>query len=191
MNMPLIISFYTNDWKYPEFAKNLQNNCEQLNLEFYIQEKPNLNSYVNNCNIKPKFILECLLKFKRSVLWVDVDNSIVKVPNEMIDASEYDIIGVAKKDSDLAYVNCLCFNYTDQSVAFLENWSTAAEKFIDDGAFQQVYKQIPDVKILKLPTIYNQTIVRPSQSISTDVCFINRLSASDLKWQYKRRVEKR
>ena len=189
--MPLIISFYTNDWKYPEFAKKLQNNCEQLSLEFYIQEKPNLNSYVNNCNIKPKFILECLLKFKRSVLWVDVDNSIVKVPNEMIGTNEYDIIGVSKKNSELVYVNCLCFNYTDQSVAFLENWKDAAEKFIDDGAFQQVNKQTPDVKILKLSTNYNQTIVRPGQSINSDACFVNRLSASDLKWEYKHKVEKK
>jgi hypothetical protein len=190
MNVPVVISFYTNNWEYPKFAKNLQNDCEQLNLECYIQEKPNLNSYVDNCNIKPKFILECLLKFKRSVLWVDVDNSIVKVPNEMVSASGYDIIGVAKKDSELVYVNCLCFNYTDQSVAFLEKWKDAAEKFIDDGAFQQVNKQMPDVKILKLPTIYNQTITGLGQDIPPDAYFINRLSGSDLKWQYKNKVEK-
>jgi hypothetical protein len=191
MILPLIISFYTPDWRYPEFAKNLQADCERLSLEFYIQEKISLNAYVNNCNIKPKFILECLLKFKRSVLWVDVDNSIVKIPNEMINNNNYDIIGVVKQNSELIYVNCLCFNYTDQSINFLESWGAAAEKFIDDGAFQQVNKQITDIKILKLTTGYNQTIVNLDQPLNLDVCFINRLSSSELKMQYKHKVEKK
>jgi hypothetical protein len=188
MNYPLVISFYTPDWKYPEFAKNLQSDCKQLSLECYIQEKPSLNAYVSNCNIKPKFILESLLNFKRPVLWVDVDNSLVKIPKEMINNNDYDIIGVAKQNSELVYVNCLCFNYTDQSINFLEHWSSAAEKFIDDGAFQQVNKQMPDIKILKLTTIYNQTITSFNQSISSDACFINRLSSSELKWKYKNKV---
>lgn len=191
MTIPLIVSFYTPDWSYLDHAARLKEECNKLNLENYIVEIPSLNNYPKNCNIKPKFILDCLLEFQRSVLWVDVDNSIIKIPQEMVDNENYDIIGVSKKNHELIYVNCLCFNFTEKSKIFLKNWKDAADKFIDDGAFQQVKKQMSDIKILQLDETHNQTQYKTSQPVTPEACFINRLSSSDLKMQYKHRVEKK
>ena len=189
MKNPLIISFYTPDWEYPDHASRLKKECEELNLENHIIEIPSFKDYPKNCNIKPKFILDCFLKFKRSVLWIDVDNSIIKLPEEMINNDHYDIIGVSKQNIELIYVNCLYFNYTEVSKNFLKQWIEVSENFIDDGAFQLVSKKMSEVKILKLNTLYNQTQFKPDQIVTSEACFINRLSSSDLKWAYKNKVE--
>ena len=53
-----VVSFYTPDWKYPEYAQSLIKDCVRLGLDYSIESKPSTSTYVGNCNLKPYFIRE-------------------------------------------------------------------------------------------------------------------------------------
>ena len=67
-----IISYFTDDWLYPEFADSLVEDCERLDLDYYIKGIDSFGDYRLNCGYKPSFILECLQKFEEPVLWVKI-----------------------------------------------------------------------------------------------------------------------
>ena len=37
---PLIISFYTDDWTYPQHADRLRGECDRLGLAHHIERRP-------------------------------------------------------------------------------------------------------------------------------------------------------
>lgn len=188
-----VISFYTPDWKYPEHAQNLRRDCERLGLDHVIEQRPSTNTYVGNCNLKPGFIREQLATLKRPVLWLDVDGSIQRVPQELDPVPPVDVAAYASKQSpDRLSVNVLLFNPTPGAEKFLNTWCEFVKNSIDDGAFNQTVTHLDDQIVLQiLPA--SQVMIEHSRTtgIDTEVCFTNRLSASDLKWQYKNRVEGR
>jgi hypothetical protein len=192
--MPTLISFYTNDWKYPAHAELLTQDCIRLGIDHYIIERPNSNSYVNNCNMKPFFILECLEKFKHPVIWYDVDGSINRLPEEIVNNTvlNYDIAGHKNvRLSDKIYVNSLWFNYTPTVLEFVNEWCQRTVNFIDDGAFNASLKIFKDkIKLLVLDKSSHLMINTNARSLPPESYFVHRLSGSDLKWQYKRKVEK-
>lgn len=194
MPLPLIVSFYTPNWKYPEYAQALRDTCHRLDLECCIEQRQSYDDYRQNCNIKPGYILECLERFKRPVLWIDADSTLVELPLEMAKGFEnWDIIGISKEsDHRQLYVNALLFNYTPKVIDFVGTWNAESQKSIDDGAFQKTitaYNQ--EIKILKLPSSFNQIILNHKTIVSPDAFFLTRLSASDLKLSYKKKVERK
>jgi len=186
-----VVSFYTPDWKYPEYAQSLANDCKRLGLDFAIESKPSTNTYVGNCNLKPYFIRDKLQELKKPILWMDVDGSVLNVPEELKILPVVDIAGyVNKQFLDRIYVNTILFNYTSNTLAFLDTWCEYVKNYIDDGAFNDALKNYSSkIQLCILPS--EQIIVATSHnlSISSEICFVNRLSASDLKWQYKNKVE--
>lgn len=38
--LPVIVSFYTDDWKYPAYAALLKRQCDDLGLEHHIEMLP-------------------------------------------------------------------------------------------------------------------------------------------------------
>jgi hypothetical protein len=189
--MTTVVSFYTPDWRYPEYAQMLQADCDRLGLAHHIQEMPSKHDYVQNCNMKPEFIRDMMARFKSPILWVDVDSSILHIPAEMLGVSSYDIVGVAKANDRLIFVSCLYFNYTHCARAFVDRWISNASDFIDDGAFQDTLIQDTDIKLLKLDSSCAHTILRAGEAINPTAFLINRLSSSDLKWAYKKQCEKK
>lgn len=188
-----VISFFTPDWKYPEYAKNLANDCTKLGLEFVIEPKDGTNSYVGNCNLKSNFIRDKLRELKRPVLWLDVDGSVLKIPNELNNLEHYDIAGYANKQFlDRISVNVLLFNYTSNTFAFLDTWCEYVHNSIDDGAFNRALDtHNSKITFELLPGEQVALLTSRDVNIPVEACFINRLSASDLKWQYKNKVENR
>ncbi len=80
MNIPLIISFYTKDTIYEKEIEDLKASLEVLKLPYYIEGRLDLGSWEKNCCQKPLFILECLKKFQKPLLWVDADAMIFQKP---------------------------------------------------------------------------------------------------------------
>jgi hypothetical protein len=190
-----VISFYTPDWKYPEYANNLKEDCFRLGLKFSIDQLPSQGEYVKNCNIKPRFIRDKLYQLKSPVLWVDVDGSLLKLPelllSHTIDA--YDIAGNRPtNNSERIHVGSVWFNYTDATLAFLDAWADAVDSSIDDAAFNGVWGHFKNrLQLFSLPPEYFFIHKRVNTSIPENTVILHRLSSSDLKWQYKNKVEKR
>lgn len=119
----LFITYYSDlppNTFYKDCAVNLQSTIKELGGRIHIEELPNLGSYASNCLRKPKFILDCLNKFKEPLIWIDADSKINQLPIEL-DNLEEDIACVEKAngcpESALIY-----FNNTDNSKEFITEW---------------------------------------------------------------------
>ena len=73
MTAPLLISFYTKNTIYEKEIADLSASCQALEIESCIEAREDLGSWDKNCCQKPLFILECMEKYNRPLLWVDAD----------------------------------------------------------------------------------------------------------------------
>ena len=135
-----IISFYTDDWEYPRHAKRLRAECGSLGIDNYIVELPSTGSYLKNTCLKPRFILDCLMKFKEPVLWIDVDASILDYPH-LAGILEVDFAArmMAEDRARTWHVGTMWFNYTQAMVIFLESWIENTGKLSDESALEKTW----------------------------------------------------
>jgi hypothetical protein len=194
--MTTVISFYTQDWEYANYANQIKESCIQFKLPYYIVEIESKNDYVKNCNIKPSFIYECLQKFKSPVLWIDADGSLLKHPTilQTEEIKNFDIAGnIPLTNSNRIHVGSIWFNYTDIVLKFVKEWSDyVKDKGIDDGAFNGLWSQYSqNIKFYNLPPEYHYIHKNIKNSIPSNTVICHRLSSSDLKWKYKNKVESR
>ena len=192
---PVIISFYTPEWKYPYYAEKLKSDSDRLNIPYHIIEKPSQKDYVANCNMKPKFILDSILELKQPVIWMDVDGTINNFPSELLsdEMLDYDIAGFQSiRDQTRIHVATLWFNYNPRVIELLTTWYESSIRFLDDGAFQTTLRQYENsVKIKVLSKKYFTILSNPTDLTPEDSFFVHRLSSSELKWEYKNKVENR
>jgi len=191
-----VVSFYTPEWKYLEYAKQLQHDCDRFALSHYIVEQPSTGDYVKNCNIKPSFIWDTLKKFKSPVLWIDADGELIKIPELLLkdELLQYDIAGVRTiTNRNRIHVGSIWFNYNTTTLEFVRQWrDSLVHKGIDDGAFNTVWQNNQQqINFFELPPEYHFIHKNSRLSVPDNTVILHRLSSSDLKWQYKNKVEKR
>ena len=193
--MTVITSFYTPDWKYPKFAKQLLSDCEQLGLRHYIVEKESKGDYAKNCNIKPFFIKEMLEKFKKPILWVDVDGSITSVP-ELLYSDEilqYDVAANRPAwNANKVHVGSMWFNYTKSAADLVDAWCESVSMGgVDDGQFNSIWNKYKDsIRFYELPSKYFVILKSLNSDIPEDSCIVHRISKSDLKKEFKQKLNK-
>lgn len=187
MTAPLIISYYTNDWVYPEHADRFIKECQQFGLDHHVVKKPTTNNYIRNTAIKPFFIRECLINFKRPVFWVDVDAIILQPVIEPPDV--FDIAACKYLNSNLNRtwaVASLWFNYTPAALAFLDEWCNRAELGTDEAAFDSAWQAIgSQVKIGVLPETYHFVKWSHRLEIPDNTVICHQLSKSEDKMRRK------
>jgi len=74
----LLVSYYTENSDYPKFGERLKNNLNNLGIDCHI---PLIKSTFNrkyNMNLRWKLLYDCMKKFDRPLLWLDVDSEILK-----------------------------------------------------------------------------------------------------------------
>jgi len=97
---PLLISYYTNDHQYPQHAERLKKQLTALEIEFYIIELPSDHNRQSNCNKKMQMFKDCMDKFDRPLIWLDIDSEVLKRKefyefyNECVE--KYDFVGKDK-----------------------------------------------------------------------------------------------
>lgn len=190
-----VISFYTPDWKYPEYAKNLADDCTRLGLEFAIEPRDSTDSYVGNCNLKPNFIRDKLQELKRPVLWMDVDGIINLCPEIFFSDKihNFDIAANrSQKDSTRIHVGSIWFNYTATTVELVNAWcESVANRGIDDSVFNGLWTQFSQkIKLYELPDEYFYILPRIDSAVPDNICIAHRLSNSPLKQTYKNNIRK-
>ncbi len=188
MKTPLtIISYYTNDWLYPDYSKKLTADCERLRVNYKVVNLPSRNCYKENCRLKSEFILNSLMEIKSPILWMDVDGSINRIPEYMSSEEllEYDLAGFSKPWSERSiFVATIWFNYTKNTLSFINQWQQNTNLLIDDEAFQRaLWDSTLHTKIL--PKSDFEILRGINDSSSVGCCFSHRLSKSDLKESFK------
>ena len=187
--MTKVISFFTEDWKYPEYAENLKQDCEKLGLEYRIEHRKNTGSYSKNTAIKPFYIKECLMSEQEPLLWIDVDASILKYPS-VVDTfvNKYDI-AVKKRVNqghDLVWhVGTIWLNNNDATKEFVDSWSRAGAS-TDDRSFDLAYRRYADsIRIVDLPAEYFFIHTRHVAEIPRDTVIMHRISNGEQKLNEK------
>jgi len=132
---PTIISFYTHDWKYPNYAMKMRVDCDRLGLEHHIVLLRERGTWIDNTKRKPQFILDTIKELKRPVLWIDVDGSIYKRPDHFAGDYDYDWAARPKpiERERKWHVGTMYFAYNDRVISFLEEWINEADK-LEDGS---------------------------------------------------------
>jgi hypothetical protein len=159
MNTPFLTFYYDyDDSKYYESCANrLKTQIESAGGSLIIKSPKLTNSYNVNCLYKPTIILETLQEYKRSLIWIDADSYINKLPNEFDGLSEYDIGFVIRNhDYKTPHAALIYFNYTDNCIKFMNKWiekcncqlENAKNKIYDAGDHCQLidtYNELSDI----------------------------------------------
>jgi hypothetical protein len=191
-----VISFFTQDWEYPQYAQRLTEDCSRLDLDHSIEELASDADYLKNCNKKPRFIQDKLLLLKRPVLWMDADGSIVKYPVLLDEDNilDYDIAGNrAEWDADKIHVGSIWFNYTPRTLSLIDEWQTKSANAThdDDVSFNQILKNHrTNLKILLLPQEYFVILKSTQAPVPQGARIVHRLSTGASKEQYKNQLAK-
>lgn len=151
--LPIVISFYTANWKYSEHAARLKAECEELGLEYLIEERPDRGDYLANCRQKPAFIAECLEKLKRPVLWIDVDGSIYKRP-ELFENIDADFAAFPKEQGDRRWYVCTLY-FGPGALSFVQAWAAMCKDWSDESALHDLWLTKPEIKTFVLPQSYS------------------------------------
>lgn len=125
-----IISFYTepNDSSnfYTENSKRFIKECEKYGLDYHIEELESKKNYYANTKMKPYYIQSCLEKFNEPLIWMDIDTSILKKPNFLLDHLDFAAVKHEKKTMRI-HAYCLFFNNNENSHTLIRNWINSIE----------------------------------------------------------------
>jgi hypothetical protein len=177
--LPTVISFYTGNWKYSQYAERLKIDCERLGLDYVIEERPDAGDYLANCRQKPVFILECLQRLQRPVLWVDVDGSIYQRP-DFLDAPDFDFAARPKPPKCTRKWHVCAMYFTPAAEWFVQRWVNMLSDWSDESALHELWQQAPSIKYAELPGNY-MMILDEHEDPPADLVMSTRLSSSDQK----------
>jgi len=163
---PTVISFYTPTWEYPNYATKMEVACKTMGLESYIVHVRDTGDWITNTRIKPKFIYEALQELQRPVLWIDVDGTLVSVPELFKEEYPFDFAArkMASHRDRIWQVGTLYFNYTPAALAFLEEWNkrlkddTWSDELSLDDMWKEQGKEVQNLRVDELPKEYFQML---------------------------------
>ena len=172
----LFISFYTFDGKYPELAKKLTKSLNKFDLKSHIVKLQNsFTTWEEGTHFKSKFILQCLLKFRTPVVWMDIDTEIWRYPELLFGDHDFAIYNWCDKNHHLDgkiifdpetklllcsggvqkhFIRLLLF-ISDKLIGKIEEIKN--KKVGDDSILDQAFNEGKfDLKTLWLPKTYNR-----------------------------------
>ena len=177
---PLIVSFYTDDWEYPQHAERLRRECDSLGLDHRIERRESRGGYLQNSCIKPEFIRDCLQE-GCPVLWVDVDGSIFARPDWFLDDNwDFQARKMDKRHRKREWhVGTMWFNYNDRVMEFVSQWVKNTGAISDESALEKTWRQVK-LKSVDIPPEYFQ-IESSRRPHLPDTVILHRISNSPIK----------
>lgn len=164
---PIIVSFYTDDWRYPKYAIELKAQCMSLGLDHHIERRPSAGGYIQNCCQKPLFILECLERFQRPVLWLDVDASLESRP-AFFDGLDCDFAARRMNPAHRTrwwHVGTMFWACTPAALEFVREWVARTGDMTDESSLDQTFKGRDwPLRCVDIPPEYFVIQGRPSRT---------------------------
>src|SRR3990167_9400934 len=146
MATPQIVSFYTKNTIYEKEIEDFSHSTHSLGVKCYIEEREDLGDWQRNCCQKPRFILECLERFQRPLLWIDSDGILLQRPDLSMEGYDF---GFYFNDFEQKYARSatIYVGATQEAADFLKLWDRSCQKRIADG------EQIPYADQGVLPSL--------------------------------------
>ncbi len=161
-DVPLVISFYTENSPYQLEALNLISSCQELGIEAEIVGVPSQGTWERNCALKPFFIREKLMEKKRSVFWVDADAVFKKKPDfSFLKQSDISFREMKRFSLDRRFKyasGSLFLNYTPRGIAFADKWCAHCQQKIDR---KEELEFIDQIALLDLVELGQQVKIHP------------------------------
>jgi len=156
-NTPVIISFYTNNWKYRELAERMREDCQRLGLNHDIVLLEGSGDWLHNTRLKAGFITDMLDKYKH-IVWVDVDSKIEKLP--ILFFHQYRPLLLRPHSTvkgRLWHVSVMGITRTPQTVSLCHDWKVkiaGLKEVTDEFCFDLVIREHMDIPVQHLPAEY-------------------------------------
>ena len=160
----IVISYYTNNWEYPQRAEQLRKDCETFGLRNDIVELEDAGSWIDNTRLKSRFVYEKLEEHKRPVLWIDADSRILKSPLGISPYADFAAVRAKSPSKKTWYAGTLLFNYTDIGRDITRRWAECGIKGSDHMALEEIWFDCFTGIIHSLPDSYCET--RPENADS-------------------------
>lgn len=162
MSFPLVISFYTAGTPYEQEIETLIESCQRFNLETHIEGLDPVGSWVENCAMKGPFVLDCLQRFARPVLWLDADAEVVRYP-ALFDNADFDVAAYRNREGELLSGTAY-FAASDEAIALAARWAERCQQ--DPHTWDQKHLRAAvnadsDATFKRLPQAYCKIFDRP------------------------------
>jgi hypothetical protein len=171
-----IVSFYTGEGAYKDFAEKLRRSCEKFGITAHIEQLESTGVWAKNNSRKPAFMQRKLLELKRPIVWCDADCEVCRFPS-LLEKPEYDFAAYnwaadpteTEPDQSCRVLKCtsgvLLFNYTPASLQLMYQWVQNATKqptIPDDTVLDMTWMRWRGAKIRWrwLPREYNRMDLR-------------------------------
>ncbi len=189
---PLVISFFTVDTPYQEEAERLIASCQDFGLEHHVEGIKSKGSWLRNMAMKPQFIAEKLLQFKRPLFWVDADGAFKNKP-QFEQFQEFDVavreVDAYRDDPRMKlHAGSIFINYNSRMVQFVKDWlQVCADKinkdifhlfFLDQTSLLHMIEHTQGLKVEKLPIGYCKVFDAPAEPIDPSSVVIEQYQAS-------------
>ena len=165
----IYISFFTSKSPYEKVMNTyLRPSLERWNLIHDIQAIKDLGNWQKNTSYKAQFVLDMLLKHKKTVVFIDADATIEKHPSLFWEIPEEYDIAVHYQDWYKQWRNDNCgkrfdllsgtimFRYNEKTLSLVRKWVERTKTFTiwEQKVLQKITEENKDIKIFKLPVEY-------------------------------------
>jgi hypothetical protein len=149
MISPIYVGYYTNDTLYTNEFKRLEKQLKKYKLEYDFTQIESLGSWQKNTQFKPVFLMGMFKKYKRPMVYLDVDSDIKQYPIIFDYLDNYDF-GVHYIDWEkYKKANKTGFQL-DSAVLYFANNAKTAELLTKWQATCEMYPKIFDQKCLEI-----------------------------------------
>jgi hypothetical protein len=150
-NIPIIVSFYTDDEIYLPAAERLRISLEKFNLTYEIVCCPKKGNWNANCLYKTEFIHTMLQHYyPLELIWMDADSEVLKYP-ELLGRIESDIAAVINKQG--VFASLIYFRNNYEVKKLIEAWIQANKNNPNEFTGDQINLE----RVLKDPE-YKDTV---------------------------------
>lgn len=130
---PIYCSYYTPDYK--QSADQLHATLERFGLPHDLCELEESGRWIENCSKKAKWLLACMEKHKRPVVWVDADARVEQWPERFQTMPACVDLACHYLDGHELLSGSLYFGYTTPARDLLIDWSDLCGRV--DGEWDQ------------------------------------------------------
>ena len=176
MNTPFLTFYYDYDSSkyYESCANRLKSQIESAGGTLLVKKPQLSESYLLNCLEKPKIILNTLQEIKKSLIWIDADCFINKLPIEFDNLNTHDIGFVIRNhDYKTPHSALIYFNYNEKVLRFIEVWIEKCDserQNVLNGTYKcgdhckliDCYNEIKDIDCVFASPKYASTNIRDS-----------------------------
>ncbi|EQA1622543.1 hypothetical protein V5K00_RS10365 [Enterobacter asburiae] len=166
MSESVFVSFYTDNWIYPQLAERLVAQLEAMGLKHDIRRMKQGTDWLANTRIKARFIRQ-MLDIYPSVVWLDVDSDVHQLPRMLMAFGE-DLL--LRPHSTVPgrtwHVSVMGWKSTRQTKALCNAWIKQADAAggTDEAAFDAVIGQFSGkVSIGRMPLKYHRLPHEPDK----------------------------